>query len=194
MTPTQPPETASVWRSEAKHAIIDDVPVTRAQTPDELVQLYSNDVWRYASSQVNRKEDAEDIVMEVFAAAFGHFEKLTRVSDQRLWLLTIARRKAADVLRRQYRRAEQSFSSLEETPSAPWLDEDQLATRGALAQLPEPQREAVILKYVNGLSTEEVGQVIKRSLAATNSLLQRARQSLRENLGPQMTGSTGETR
>lgn len=189
-----PPETISVWRTEPKSAMIDDVPVTRAQTPDELVQLFSNDVWRFASSQVNRREDAEDIVMEVFAAAFSHFDKLTRVDDQRLWLLAIARRKATDVLRRQYRRAERPYSALENSTTTPWLDDDQLATRGALAQLPEPQREAVILKYVNGLSTEEVGVVIKRSLAATNSLLQRARQSLRESLGPQMTGSTGETR
>lgn len=188
-----PPETAPVWRFESKQAMIDDVPVTRAQTPDELVQLFSSDVWRFASSQVNRREDAEDIVMEVFAAAFSDFDKLTRVGDQRLWLLAVARRKATDVLRRQYRRAERPISDFEDAASAPWLDEDQLATRGALADLPEPQREAVILKYVNGLSTEEVGIVIKRSLAATNSLLQRARQSLRETLGPQTTGAaTGE--
>jgi RNA polymerase sigma-70 factor (ECF subfamily) len=173
--------------------MIDDVPFTRAQLPDELVQFYSGDVWRFASSQVNRREDAEDIVMETFAAAFADFDKVTRVSDQRLWLLAIARRKATDVLRRQYRRAERPLTDFENSSAKPWLDEDQLATRDALAQLPEPQREAVILKYVNGLSTEEVGIVIKRSLAATNSLLQRARQSLRETLGPQMTGSAGET-
>lgn len=189
-----PPETISVWRTEPTRAMIEDVPVTRAQTPDELVQLFSGDVWRFASSQVNRREDAEDIVMETFAAAFADFVKVTRVSDQRIWLLTIARRKAIDVLRRQYRRAERPLADFEGAAGMPWLDEDQLATRDALAQLPEPQREAVILKYVNGLSTEEVGVVIKRSSTATNSLLQRARQSLREILGPQMTGATGEAK
>ena len=51
-----------------------------------------------------------------------------------------------------------------------------------MQQVAPDQREALILKYVNGLSTEEVGLVIRRSLAATNSLLQRGRESLRAAL------------
>ena len=50
----------------------------------------------------------------------------------------------------------------------------------ALSDLTEVHREVLVLKYVNGLSIEEIAKVIGKSAAATNSLLQRARQSLRE--------------
>jgi RNA polymerase sigma-70 factor (ECF subfamily) len=163
--------------------------VPRAHSPAELVRLFSGEVWRFASSQVARREDAEDIVMEVFQAACGNFAKVERADDQRLWLLAIARKKVADTLRKQYRRAEQPISSVSEVAETVF-DEAQMATRGALERLPEAERQALVLKYVNGLSTAEVGVVIRRSLAATNSLLQRARQNMREALAP----SKGETK
>ena len=130
--------------------------------------------------------------MEVFAVAFSDFSKVQRVDDQRVWLLAIARKKVADHLRRKYRRAEQPLTHENLEVAAPMFNEMQIATRGALDQLPENEREALVLKYVNGLSTEEVGMVIRRSLAATNSLLQRARESLRQALGPQVLGNSGE--
>ena len=67
-----------------------------ARSPEELVELFTDDVWRFASSQVSRREDAEDIVMEVFAAGLARFHKLRDVPDQRLWLLGVARRKLVD--------------------------------------------------------------------------------------------------
>lgn len=130
--------------------------------------------------------------MEVFAAAFADFAKIQRAEDQKVWLLAIARRKVADHLRRKYRRAEQPLASAETNAGMPMFSEIQIATRGALEQLPENQREALVLKYINGLSTEEVGHVIRRSMAATNSLLQRARESLRDALGPQVLGNSGD--
>jgi RNA polymerase sigma-70 factor (ECF subfamily) len=191
MTPTEP-TSAAVLPRQTSHAMIEEQTKPRARTADELVELFSGDVWRYVASQITKREDAEDVVMEVFAAAFSDFSKLTRAADQRLWLLGVARRKLADCLRKQYRRAETPLSALDEPAEAMGLDETQLATRGALARLPDHQRQALILKYVNGLSTEEVGIVTRRSVAATNSLLQRARQGLREALGMRMTEASGE--
>lgn len=54
------------------------------------------------------------------------------------------------------------------------------AVNSILDKLPDDQSQALVLKYVNGLSTDEVGSVLKRSPEAANSLLQRARQSFRE--------------
>jgi DNA-directed RNA polymerase specialized sigma24 family protein len=56
--------------------------------------------------------------------------------------------------------------------------------RSAVNDLSPDHAEALVLKYVNGLSTEEVSRVMHKSLPATNSLLQRARNALREALGP----------
>jgi RNA polymerase sigma-70 factor (ECF subfamily) len=169
-----------------------DVMKERAETPRELVDLYSDDIWRFASSQVPRREDAEDIVMDVFAAAFASFPKLTRVDDQRLWLLGIARKKMAKALRMRYRRAEQPLND-EHVAMETERSELQEAVWGALGAVPSPQAEALVLKYVNGLSTEEVAQVLRKSLPATNSLLQRARETLRtavSDSNPELVRST----
>jgi RNA polymerase sigma factor (sigma-70 family) len=105
------------------------------------------------------------------------------VDDQRLWLLAVARRKVAGLLRQRYRRAEQPLAE-----SHPVADQEggelHEEVRVAMSALPPPQAEALVLKYVNGLSTEEVSQVIRKSLPATNSLLQRARGALRDAIGP----------
>jgi len=192
MTPVETATIAPPWGSESSAAMTDEILDTRARKPEDLVRLFSGDIWRFTASQIVKREDAEDIVMEVFAAAFTDFAKIQRATDQKVWLLAIARKKVADHLRKRYRRAERPMTEVDENAGLPMFTEIQIATRGALDQLPENQREALILKYINGLSTEEVGHVIRRSLAATNSLLQRARESLRVALGPQVLGNSGD--
>jgi len=153
----------------------------RARDPQELVELFSDEIWRFASSQLNRREDAEDVVMEVFAAALRDFQKVARASDQRLWLLAIARRKVVNVLRAKYRNPEASFDEARAMAEPPLAGGE---VRSAVQELSPDHAEALVLKYINGLSTEEVSKVIRKSLPATNSLLQRARNALREALGP----------
>lgn len=184
--------TALPLRFEAAPTMTQERSVPHAKTPDELITQFSTDVWRYATSQLSRREDAEDIVMEVFAAAVADFRKVERADDQRLWLLGIARRKVADTLRRTYRRREEPLSSIEATAFGFETNEHQEVVRRALADLPEDQRQALVLKYVNGLSTDEVGRVLRRTSAATNSLLQRARQSMRAAMGTLLTDAEPE--
>lgn len=182
MTPNLRAPKARLWRPKIDLVPTDERPDASAQTPDELVTLFSGEVWRFVSAQIRRREDAEDAVMETFGAAFRDFGALTRAEDQRRWLLGVARKKTADILRRRYRRAErplmESDVAADGMPTA-----SELAARGAISALPDGQREVITLKYVNGLSIEEIGRVIRRSPAATNGLLQRGRESLRESLG-----------
>lgn len=160
-----------------------------ALTPQRLVELYADDVWRYASSKLRRREDAEDAAMEVFASAMREFPRLSKAQSPRLWLLGIARNKVNDCLRRRYRRSESSLSEAIATPapSIP-LRESLLDT---LDELPDLHREVLVLKYVSGLSTDEVARVIRKSSAATNSLLQRARKFLRDRARPLLEAPGG---
>lgn len=156
----------------------------RARDPEELVEIFSDDVWRFVSSQVSRREDAEDIMMEVFSVAIDKFPKLLAVDNQRQWLLTVAKNKSIDCLRKRYRHAEQPLETCEIAVEDKHASEHQEATRKALNALPYAESQALILKYVNGLTTEEVAKVIRKSVPATNSLLQRARVALRAALSP----------
>ena len=147
-------------------------------TAHELQARYLDEVLRYVSSFVRPLADAEDVVMEVFQAAFLGLHKLKRKDDPRVWLLGIARRKVANTLRLQYRRSEIPLSGADNSSR----DDSRSIERNALvqqllAEMPQDQREALVLKYANGLSTREVATVLGRSEAAANSLLQRAREA-----------------
>lgn len=171
-------------RSANEMTAIMDFGGPRAREPEELVRLFADDVWRFVSSQVSRREDAEDVVMEVFSVAISKFHKLRAADSQRRWLLRVARNKAADCMRRQYRRAEHPIDDEQLAVDEAGPAAEGEAARAALQALPEVQGQALLLKYVNGLSTEEVAAVIGKSAQATNSLLQRARVALRAALTP----------
>ncbi len=147
--------------------------------PEDFVRLYADDVWRFVSSKLGRREDVEDVVMEVFGVACRNIRSLERADSPRVWLLVVARRKAMDLLRRTYRRPELPLEAAEQASQlvAPDLREE---VRLLIDQLPDPYRDVLILKYVNGLDTNEVATIMKKSSQATNSMLQRARQSLKE--------------
>ena len=83
----------------------------RNLTPDEVVRRFGDDVWRFVSSKLNRREDAEDVVMEVYQVAFQNMHRLRSAESPRMWLLVVARRKVIDHIRRNYRRSELPLES-----------------------------------------------------------------------------------
>lgn len=151
-------------------------------SPLLLQERYLEDVLRYVSAFVRPETEAEDVTMEVFHAAFAALRKLRRDDDPRLWLLGIARRKVADSLRRSYRRREEPLSDIPHFDAHRQIENAALV-RDVLAQLPDDQRTALVLKYMNELSTEEVAQVLGRTVTAANSLLQRSREAFYARAG-----------
>ena len=157
---------------------------------------YLDDVYRYVARRVTQREEAEDITAETFAAAFEALPKFRGQCEPRLWLLGIARRKIADAFRRRKRRPETLVSEMDEHASAAGVlpveragardepaavfhqSEANRKIRALMAALKEEQREVLLLKYVEGLSINEIAVVMGRSSAAINSLLQRARAAI----------------
>ena len=149
---------------------------------DPLAQL--DDVVRYAFARLGSREEAEDVAMEVFQAAFRFRAELPRKSNPSLYLIGITRRKIADHLRRNRRQRGAGTVSLDDPGlhEVGWYQiEGLFELIEALNTLSELQRDVLILKYLLGLSTLEISELIKKSPQATNSLLQRARESLANN-------------
>ena len=160
-----------------------------------LYEQYLADVYHYVLRQALGVEEAEDITVEVFAAAAAALPHFRGQCAPHAWLLSIARRKIIDFRRRRTARPEMLASDLAHTgldAEALW---EALATvegpeavliraerrrfvRDLLAQLKPDQREAVLLQYVEGLSGEEIAVVMGRSRGAVHSLLHRARATL----------------
>lgn len=162
---------------------------------DELYQRHAytllNFIRRYAASP----EDAEDVLLEVFIAAF-EFDTLTQLSDgeQLAWLRRVARNKCIDVHRRAQRRqavALESVASLlyedeERAPEQLALRSEELALlRYHLAHLPRQQQTVVHLRFTAGLRCTEIASILNKSEGAVRMLLSRALNMLRKTYGQQ---------
>lgn len=104
--------------------------------------------------------DADDAWSETFLAALEAYPRLAPDSDVRAWLVTIAHRKAIDVVRTKFREA-LPVADVPERPSSygiPGAHDSDLW--GAVASLPERQRLAVAYHYLGGLSHGDTAEII----------------------------------
>lgn len=171
-------------------------------TAAALQERYLRDVFRYVSRRMSRREDAEDVTAEVFAAAFEALPHRRGDGDPYLWLLGIARRKVADAVRRQGRRRETLASDMppapeqaggEEPEAAITRSEAQREVRRIVDSLNPDQREALLLQHADDLTIAQIAVVLGRSPAAVNSLLQRARAAVyRQGQAYFVEGAEGE--
>jgi RNA polymerase sigma-70 factor (ECF subfamily) len=159
-----------------------------------LHERYLQDVFQYVLRRVPRREEAEDITAEVFAAAFVGLPRFRGQCPPYLWLLGIARRQIALALRRRAARRETLASELAGDDAADPLLEALASTEGPeaavmrkearrvlhalLDQLHADQREALMLQQVERLSAAEIAVVMGRTESAVYSLLKRARATL----------------
>ncbi len=154
-------------------------------TPDPLVAIYRvalPQVYGYLLPRCGSVVVAEDLTAETFTAAVVAIRQ-QRVQELTVgWLVGVARHKLVDHWRR-VAREQRGLAAVErdqEDADDPW-DEflDTQAAHDALSQLSAPQRLALTLRYLDGLSVPEVADHLGRSVHATETLLVRARSALR---------------
>jgi RNA polymerase sigma-70 factor, ECF subfamily len=155
----------------------------------EFVSRYADQVYRYVFSRLMPRTDlAEDLVQEVFLAAWEHLESFRSDSSLEAWLLGIARHKVEDHYRTQLR----APISLEEGPEdaddwsviPDWdqkLDDEKLRERtvSVLTKLPEPYRLALLWRYWEKCPTQEMAMRTGKTEKSIERLLARARQQFR---------------
>jgi RNA polymerase sigma-70 factor (ECF subfamily) len=131
---------------------------------------------------------AEEITQQTFIRAVEHRSDYEGRASVITWLLSIARNALADHYRRAARDERRHLRlvvgeiNLAAASRPDLLVDDRDTIIAALRALPTSQRAAVVLCYLDGLSVREAADVLKRSEAATESLLSRARARLRELL------------
>ena len=167
---------------------------------DWLVTHYHGAVFNLILGMLGDTSDAADATQEVFLKAFKGIGKFRGGSSLKTWLYRIAIREALNH-RRWFKRHLQKNVSIDAEPDegyAPLEIEDggatpfdQLASReiqgavqSALAQVPEVFRSAVILRDLEGLSYEEVAEVLECSVGTVKSRILRGRRSLKDLLDP----------
>lgn len=126
-----------------------------------------------------------DVTHEVFLAALTDLDNLAEPRRFRSWLLGVARNKLADHYRARLRTGRMLTNCECDPPTGlfePAEQETQRQVRQAVADLPKRQRFAVELFYLEGLSAQEVADLLGMPLRTVYAQLVRARQSLRRAL------------
>lgn len=134
---------------------------------------------------------AEDAANEAFMRLVTALQRAKFASPTALrsWLLVVCR----NYVRDQIRKARRGPDRLADTDAEPAAADPDLTTRtalmAALAQLPQLQREVVVLRFIAGLPTREIAAISGRGIEAVESLQHRALRSLRRALGPEWEGT-----
>jgi RNA polymerase sigma factor (sigma-70 family) len=130
------------------------------------------------------RQDAEDVLQDVFVRAFGSLRGDCRAINVRAWLYRVAHNRCIDHLRRPHPPASEIF----EMSRKPLLDPVDEAQRrddlrrlvSDVGRLPEQQRSALLMREMNGLSYTDLAAALDVTVPAVKSLLVRARVGLVE--------------
>lgn len=198
----------AVAGTRAKGAVADEATLLAwMQAGDEgafeaCVRAYSGQLLAVARRILGHEEDARDAVQDAFLSAFkgiGRFEGLSRIGT---WLHRIVVNAALSRLRTRQRRPEMSIDDLlphfgegehQIVPPAPWKatsvailqhQEMREVVQGCINRLPETYRIVLLLRDIEGLSTEETAQMLDTTIGVVKTRLHRARQALRSLLDP----------
>jgi RNA polymerase sigma-70 factor, ECF subfamily len=155
---------------------------------EDLYRDYVGRIYAYLRSQLGSAADAEDITSQVFVKAYEAYRRYEpRHETPSAWLFQIARNAALDHHRRAGRkeRMERALAREPEPSADPGVvAQERILYRelmGALAELPERQREVIGLRH-SGLSFLEVGRLMSCSEDAAKMLYHRSLKALRASL------------
>lgn len=143
---------------------------------DEFVRSTSTEVWRFLAHLVD-PQTADDLVQETYLRALGALGSFRGASTVRTWLLAIARRVAADELRRRSRRPRTGGILDDETADDLDLAGD-VSARDLVARLDPDRREAFVLTQITGLSYAEAAELLDCPIGTIRSRVARARDDL----------------
>ncbi len=144
---------------------------------------------------------AEDAVQEAFLGLWrGAGSFIPGRAKASTWILTLVHRRAVDLVRREQRRRVEPIEGAPEpavgsAEEAAWLRLDRERVQGALAQLPDQQREAIELAYYGGYTQSELAERLGQPLGTIKSRMFSGLTRLRELLdeGTERTGWTYTT-
>lgn len=131
------------------------------------------------------RDVAEEVAQEALARAYRDWGRVSRYERPGAWVKRVAMNLARSRFRRWQaeRRANQRGGGRVETTHRDPDSADAVAVREAVADLPEAQREVLVLRYFLGHSATEAAEVLGRSPSAVSSLTHRGMSTLRDVLG-----------
>ena len=158
---------------------------------DRIVEVHEAEVAALANRLLGWPQDVDDVVQEVFVAAFKGLKRFRGDCSLRTWLFTITvskcrthRYRRLFRLRRVTMDNEELHPSSDQGADGPVIDaESAMRVRRAVRALPAKYREAIVLRYLQGMEPAEICELLRITNNALQVRLNRARKQLKEILG-----------
>ena len=161
-----------------------------------LVQIYQDRIYSLAYYMTKNHHDAEDVAQEVFLKIWRALPSYRGEHEPDAWIMKIAKNTCYDFLRqRKYTEPIEyehdgkvltqplADDAVQSNPTQAILQaERREAVAKALMKMPPEQREILTLRYMEGLSYEQLGQVLDAGQGTVKSKLWRAKQTLKKIL------------
>ena len=143
-----------------------------------VIDRYSDTVFRVSYQYVRNRQDAEDVLQEVFVALTNYLKSDSFNSDEHLkaWLIRVAINKSINVAKSNSRRNKHETYDSRDIRINPQYDELEYI----LSQLTAIDREIIYLRYYEGYVAREIAGFIGMTEQAVFKRLQRARTQLKE--------------
>jgi RNA polymerase sigma-70 factor (ECF subfamily) len=149
---------------------------------EKLVDEHQSMVFSLALRMTADRGLAEELAQDVFVELDRNLGKMQSADHVRFWLRRVTMNRSADALRRRRVRGTDLWVEMEDEHGVPAEDRGSpLSARleQLLATLPEPQRAALVLRYQEDLTPEEIAATLQTPLATVKSQLQRGLKLLR---------------
>ncbi len=189
-------------------AVTDKLVVAAQQGNQEafgaLVDEYQDNIYNYVARMIRDRTEAEDIAQETFVKAYQALGEFRGASSFQTWLYRIASNLAIDTIRRRKRQGsvslEQPVLTDEDQVPRQWPDEGpgpfeqvgtaetQQAVREAITTLSPKLRTVIVLYDLEGLSYQQIADILGCPLGTVKSRLFNARNQLHDILAERLTG------
>ena len=147
----------------------------------EVIQRYGDMVRRLCMVHLKNYADTEDIFQTVFLKYALASVSFDSDEHEKAWLIRVTLNACRDLLRSVFRSRTVSLEELVEQPAR--LAADHREVLEAVLSLPARYRDVVYLHYYEDYTAPEIGRILGKNVNTVYTLLNRARQMLREKLG-----------
>lgn len=155
-----------------RHCLAGDANAIRS-----LVECFQGDVYGLCLRMLSQRQDAEDVVQEVFLRVFRSLKSWDASRPLRPWIMTIAVNRCRTWLARRSQRPQAAELTGAETAREPADDSREMAdaVQAAVDQLREEFKTVFVLYHERGLSYESIAEIIERPVGTVKTWLHRAR-------------------
>lgn len=141
----------------------------------KLIEKYSDVLFRCANSYCNNKQDAEDIVQEVFLKCLKKNPSFASENHEKAWLIRVTINMAKDLQKTYWHRNVQELTDDIVDPSS----EDRIICQ-LIQQLPAKYRIVIQLHYQEGYKIKEIAEILHKRESTIGNQLSRARNLLKK--------------